>query len=519
MLFILVWLLGACQPSVAPAIPAAISVVQKETPVLNLIPLPVSIKPADGAFILSATAQIQVEPGRAEITAIGQYLADRLRPATGYALPVTAAEGSAAGHIHLTTLGGDPTLAAEGYELTITPQGVTLSAYQPAGLFRGIQTLRQMLPPAIEQTTRQPGPWPLAAGVIRDYPRFGWRGAMLDVGRHFFSVADVKRYLDLLAYYKINIFHLGLTNDQGWRLAILAWPNLADYGGSTEVGGGPGGYYTQAEYADLVAYAQSRYITLIPEIDMPGHTHAALASYAQLNCNGVAPALYTGTEVGFSSLCIDKELTYTFIDDVIREVAALTPGPYIHVGGDEAKSTPPADYVRFMQRAQAIVQAHGKTVIGWEEMAHAELLPTSIVQIWNGELAAQIAQQGLRTILSPANRTYLDMQYDGTTPLGLNWAGYVSVEASYAWDPALAVPGMKESQIEGLETALWTETLQTLAEVEYMAFPRLPGLAEVAWSPAAGRTWDEYKNRLAAHQPRFKALGINYYAAPEIPWP
>lgn len=241
---------------------------------------------------------------------------------------------------------------------------------------------------------------------------------MLDVSRHFFPVQTVKRCLDLMAYYKMNHLHLHLTDDQGWRIAINAWPNLAAYGGRTEVGGGPGGYYTQAEYADLVAYTQSRYITLVPEIDLPGHTNAALASYAQLNCDEAAPSLYTGTEVGFSSLCIDKDLTYTFVDDVIGELAALTPGPYLHIGGDEASATPKADYIRFIERAQAIVQAHGKFVVGWDEIAQADLLPTSAIQIWHEDQAAALAQRGLKVILSPAQRAYLDMKYDADTPSG-----------------------------------------------------------------------------------------------------
>ncbi len=486
----------------------------------NLIPLPVSITPVDGVFTLSEAAQIQVEPGIAEIAPIGQYLADRLRPATGYALPVVAAAARASepGHICLNAAGGDVTLGQEGYELTVTPQGITLTAGRPEGLFRGVQTLRQLLPPSIEQSTKQAGPWMVPAGSIRDYPRFGWRGAMLDVARHFFPVETIKRYIDLLAGYKLNRLHLGLTNDQGWRIAIAAWPNLAVYGGSTQVGGGPGGYYTQAEYADLVAYAQSRYITLIPEIDLPGHTNAALASYAQLNCDEVAPPLYTGIDVGFSSLCIHKELTYRFIEDVIREVAALTPGEYIHIGGDEAKATPKADYIPFIERVQAIVQAQGKSTIGWEEIAQASLLPSTVAQIWNGEQASKIAQLGNKTILSPAQHTYLDMKYDAATPLGLTWAGYVGVRTAYEWDPAQLVPGLDERVILGIETALWSETLATMADVDYMAFPRLPGLAEVGWS-AAGRNWDEYKYRLAAQQPRLQAQRVNYHPSPEVPWP
>jgi hexosaminidase len=485
----------------------------------NLIPIPVSVTATGGVFALKAGAHIYVEPASAELTAIGQYLADRLNPATGYGMQVSAANGTpTAGSIYLTTIGGDPSLGEEGYELTITPDSVMLVAYRPAGLFHGVQTIRQLLPFEIESPALQPGPWPMATGTIRDYPRFAWRGAMLDVARHFFGVEELKHIVDLLAYYKMNRFHLHLSDDQGWRIAISAWPNLAAHGGSTEVGGGPGGYYTQAEYADIVAYARSRYIVVVPEIDMPGHTNAALASYAELDCDGVAPPLYTGIEVGFSSLCTDREITFRFVDDVIREIAALTPGPYFHIGGDEASATEPGDYVRFVERVQDIVQAHGKRMVGWEEIAQADLSPTSIAQHWNSDLAQKAVQQGAKVVMSPASRAYLDMKYDESTPLGLTWAGYIDVQTAYTWDPAAQVAGVSESDVLGVEAPLWSETLETLADVEFMAFPRLPGYAEIGWSRADGRSWDKYRLRLGAHGPRLVTMGVNFYRSSEVPW-
>ena len=198
---------------------------------------------------------------------------------------------------------------------------------------------------------------------------------MLDVARHFLSVDEVKRYVDLMAIHKLNRLHLHLADDQGWRIEIGSWPNLAAHGGSTEVGGGAGGFYTHAQYSELVRYAAERFITIVPEIDMPGHTNAALASYAELNCDGVAPPLYTGIEVGFSALCVDKEITYTFIDDVVREIAAITPGPWFHIGGDEVKTLAPERYARFIERVQTIVQSHGKQMIGWDEIAAADAAP------------------------------------------------------------------------------------------------------------------------------------------------
>lgn len=485
----------------------------------GLIPMPVSAQPAGGAFTLTADAGIVVAPGSAEITAIGQYLSERLQPSTGYALPVLPATGAPPpGSITLTTVDDDPQLGDEGYVLTITPDQVTLAARRPEGLFRGVQTIRQLLPPAIESSTRQPGPWDLPTGVIRDYPRFEWRGMMLDVARHFFGVDDVKRTIDLIAYYKMNRLHLHLTDDQGWRIMIDSWPNLATIGGSTAVGGGSGGYYTQADYAEIVAYAHSRYVTIVPEIDMPGHTNAALASYAELNCDGVAPPLYTGIEVGFSSLCIGQDNTFDFIDDVVGELAALTPGPYIHIGGDETGQTSEADYRLFVERVQAIVQSKGKKTLGWAEIARGDLLPDTVVQHWLGDAVKAAAQQGARIIMSPSNRAYLDMKYNDSSPLGLVWAGYVEVQDAYSWDPATLVDGVAENALLGVEAALWSETLESMADIEFMVFPRLPGIAEIGWSPAAGREWEEYRARLAAHAPHLDAMGVNYYRSEQVPW-
>ncbi len=486
----------------------------------NLIPKPVSVEPGEGDFVLTAESQIQVDPASNELLALGHYLANCLKPATGFLIPVKVGKGTVPlGNIILTTSDADPALGAEGYELHVIPTRIRLAAPHLAGIFRGLQTLRQLLPASIEASAVQPGPWSIPAGKIRDWPRFAWRGAMLDVARHFFSVADVRRYIDLLAYYKMNVLHLHLSDDQGWRIEIKSWPNLTAHGGSTEVGGGPGGYYTQEQYAKIVAYAQNRYITIVPEIDLPGHTNAALASYAELNCDGKATELYTGTRVGFSSLCIDKEITYTFIDDVVREIAALTPGLYFHIGGDEAHSTPKADYLRFIERVQPIVQAHGKQVLGWEEIVQSNLAPTSAAQYWtNLQYAEMAAAKGVQLVMSPAPKTYLDMKYDAATPLGLDWAGLLSVEKADAWDPATEVAGLDESAILGVEAPLWSETLETMADVEFLAFPRLAGIAEIGWSPAMGRNWQKYRLRLAAQGPRWQAMALNFYRSPEIPW-
>jgi hexosaminidase len=407
----------------------------------------------------------------------------------------------------------------EGYDLIVRSEAVLLRAETPAGLFYGTQTLRQLLPYSSEYEAilyQRPRPATLPALHVRDTPRYQWRGAMLDVARHFFTVAEVKQFIDLLALHKLNRLHLHLADDQGWRIEIKKWPELTAQGGQTEVGGTPGGFYTQAQYADLVAYAADRFITIVPEIDMPGHTNAALSSISELNCNGRATPRFTGTDVGFSALCVDLEFTYKFLDDVITEIAAMTPGAYFHAGGDEVKTLKPEQYRAFIERVQTIVQAHGKQLIGWDEIAAVALAPTSIVQHWRPDAPKADLARAPRLILSPADRTYPDMKYDRETALGLDWAALVPVQRSYDWDPATLVPGAAE--VLGVEAPLWSETVATMRDVEFLAMPRLAAIAEVAWSPQAARAWDGFRVRLGAQAPRWSALGINFYRAPEIPW-
>jgi hexosaminidase len=377
----------------------------------------------------------------------------------------------------------------------------------------------QLLPAKIELAVRQEGPWQIPTGTIADHPDYSYRGAMLEVSRHFFPVEDVKRFIDLISYYKMNALHLHLSDDQGWRIEIKSWPRLTEIGGSTQVGGGKGGFYTQEQYSEIVKYALARYITVIPEIDMPGHTNAALASYAGLNCNGKATELYTGIKVGFSSLCTRKDTTYKFVDDVIRELSAITPGPFIHIGGDESNSTKKDDYIYFINKVQDIVEKHGKLVLGWDDISLATLKPNTVVQHWaRKKNAAAAAAQGAKVILSPATRAYLDMQYDTTSKFGLHWAAYVDVDSSYIWEPEKLIPGVGKENILGIESPLWTETITNIKAIEYMVFPRLPGLAEIGWTPVALRNWDEYKVRLGKQADRFKALGIDYFPSKKVPW-
>ena len=485
----------------------------------NLIPKPVMVKAGQGLFHLTDSTIITVAPGNPELLRIAGYIASVLKPATGFTLEIdSVAKRSNSISIGLVN---DNSLSGEGYEMKIAENGIELNAYRPAGIFYGVQTTRQLLPAAIEKTAVQSGPWAIAVGTIRDYPGYTMRGSMLDVARHFFGADDVKRYIDFLAYYKMNTLHLHLSDDQGWRIEIKKWPRLTDYGSTTQVGGGKGGFYTQEQYKELVQYAADRFVTIIPEIDMPGHTNAALASYPELNCNekDKNPKLYTGIEVGFSTFCTKNEKVYQFIDDVLTELAAITPGPYLHIGGDESHATSKEDYIPFENRVQVLVKKHNKQVIGWDEIALSTLQPHTIAQYWADSANSKNAvQQGAKIIMSPANRSYMDMQYDSTSRLGLHWAAYIEVDQAYNWNPAELVKGIERKDIIGVEAPLWTETIVTMNDIEYMAFPRLPGYAEIAWSPAAGRSWDEYKVRLGNHAAQMKAMEIDYYPSKLVNW-
>ena len=507
-----------------------------------IIPLPASVEwMAPDTFHFAEETRILFDTADTEAERIGEFLSGLIGNSTETMPPVEARSGDVAdGSIYLTREGASSSLGSEGYELTVTGSQVTVRASEPAGLFYGVQTIRHLLPPAVEYTAAYPRPLFLAAVHITDVPRFEWRGTMLDVARHFLPLRDVKRFIDLAALYKLNRLHLHLSDDQGWRIEIPGWPNLTEHGGSTEVGGGVGGYYSTDEYAELVEYAQNRFITVVPEIDMPGHTNAALASYADLNCDGIAPDLYTGTNVGFSTLCVDKDITYDFLDDVIREISARTPGPYFHVGGDEVEELSEEEYITFIERMQSIVGSYGKRMVGWDEVTLGNLESGSVVQLWRpywpsdesedvdsaqAALRAEFktgilraVEAGATVILSPADRLYLDMKYDTSTVLGLTWAGIPDERGTYDWKILDKFSSLPEDAIAGVEAPIWSETLGTLEDFEYMAFPRLAGVAELGWSPASIRRWAEYRLRLGAQSARWTALGINFRRSPLIPW-
>ena len=485
----------------------------------QVIPAPASLTMGAGApYEVTRATNIVVDGSSPEVTAIAQGLGALMRKSTGFPLVVSTAD-TAANKIQLRLAADRASLGEEGYELTAAANSLTLVANRPAGLFRGVQTIRQLLPFDVESDMGvSRSVWAIPALSIADQPRFAWRGAMLDVARHFFTVREVQQFIDLLALYKMNTLHLHLSDDQGWRIVINSRPKLATMGGATQVGGGPGGFYTQADYQAIVQYAQQRYITVVPEIDMPAHTNAALVAYPEVSCSVRPTALYTQTDVGWSALCVDKEETYALADDIIREIRAMTPGPYFHIGGDEVQALTHEQYVHIIERLQTIVNKYGKKMIGWEEITKAKLNPTTLAQQWKSDSATAALQYGSKLIMSPAKKIYLDMKYTRATELGLNWAAFVEVRDSYDWDPATYMTGVTEANIVGVEGALWSETIRNITAAQYLIMPRLPAIAEVGWTPQRLRDWENFRLRLASQAPRWNLLGVNYYRSPQIPW-
>ncbi|WP_344432094.1 beta-N-acetylhexosaminidase [Amycolatopsis minnesotensis] len=505
--------------------PAAAAPASAPSALDTVVPKPVSVQAdPNGAYSLHPGTVVFAQLGSADADQAARLLAEKLRPSTGYPLPVVPVPaGMPAPGISFQLTRDADQIGAEGYRLTTSRQGVRIEATGRAGLENGAQTLRQLLPSKVESKAKQAGPWTVPGGRIVDRPRYGHRGMMLDVARNFVPQNEVKELIDQLSYYKMNTLHLHLTDDQGWRLQIDSWPRLATYGGSTKINGGPGGYYTKAQYRDLVDYAAKRNITIIPEVDLPGHTTAALASYAELNCDGVAPPLYTGPDTGFSSLCIGAKPTAKFVDDVIREVAALTPGQYLHIGGDEANNTSAPDYAAFMKLVEQTVAKYGKKMLGWNESLQATTPTASTGQYWypwtDDEETLQKAKEGAKLVMSPANRSYLDMRYaDATPPLASLWAGDVEAKNAYDWDPDKGIDNVPAGTVLGVEATLFTTFTPTKESREFMMYPRLPELAEVGWTPEAGRSWDSIASRLPAQAERWKQWNVTFYPSPQVNW-
>lgn len=405
------------------------------------------------------------------------------------------------------------------YTLVVSSKSILITAGDYDGIFAGANTVRQLISHHKYDEADPSANVRIDTGTVSDWPRYEWRGAMLDVVRHFINVSDVKKYINLLSLYKLNVLHLHLTDDQGWRIEIKSWPDLTTVGGSTQVGGGDGGFYTQDQYREIVTYAHNRNVMIVPEIDFPGHINAALASYPELNCDGSAPELFTGTEVGISSLCFSDPDTWPFVKDVIREVASLTPSPYIHIGGDEAHQSDKDDYIDFIGKLEEYVQSLGYTMVGWEEIAAAEISSSTITQFWLSESYLPLAAQAKSNIIfSPSNKAYMDMKYDVDTTPGTIWAGFINMQVAYEWDPNDFLTTVPSGNAIGIEAPLWTESVTSMTEVELMSFPRLLAYAEIAWTEPSERQWNDFRSRLAAQGPILDARGVNYYRSPLIDW-
>ena len=508
----------------------------KKTTPIALIPVPQTVLPGAGAFVITTQTRLDVQTPLPEV----REMATALLP--GLTLSDRSGQRNAIS-IRLAPVAG---LGPEGYELVVTPTGILLTAPQPAGVFYGLQTLRQLLPPGVER----PNPVPLRSAsvpamTIRDQPRFGWRGLMLDVSRSFFPKEFVKRFIDQMAKYKYNVFHWHLTDDQGWRVEIKSLPRLTEVGAwrvprtgkwgnreGPQPGEAPtyGGFYTQDDIREVVAFARSRQITIVPEIDMPGHLLSAIASYPDLSCtpgtyNVAASGKFYKQEDNTLNPC--NETTYQFVDKVFTEIVGLFPGQYIHIGGDEAYKgfwekceackpvmaannlkTPEDLQGYFVRRVEKIVEAKGKKLIGWDEILEGGLAPNATVMSWRGMAGGiEAAKQGHPVIMTPAQNCYLDL-YQGEPTAEPATYSLCRLSNSYAFEP---VPeGVNASLILGGQGNLWAESVPTTRHAEYMIWPRAFALAEVLWSPKQVRNFPDFVRRVERQFIRFDAAGINY---------
>ena len=529
-----------------------IATAQAQTPI-RLIPQPVSVQPKGGVFALNKTTTIQYN--QADGRAVAEMLSQQLNRPTGFVL---VAKPGKAGKIQLNlTSTPNARLGEEGYALDASPKGVIITANRPAGLFYGMQTLVQLLPKAIESKTVISRNWTLPAVSIMDYPRFGWRGIMLDVSRHFFTKDDVKKYIDQIAKLKYNTFHWHLTDDNGWRIEIKSLPKLTEigawrvartghYGNRPEPKPGEaatyGGFYTQNDIREVIAYAHARNVTIVPEIDVPGHSMAALAAYPELSCTKAPVHVNPGTPFsewygnGTFKMKVENTLNpsdenvYAFLDKIFTEVAALFPNPYIHVGGDECykgywAQDPGCQALMkklnirhvedlqgyFMNRVEKILTAKGKKLLGWDEILEGGISPGATVMSWRGiKGGIEAAKQGHNVVMTPTTFAYIDYNQGDPTidpPIYAN----LSARKSYSFEP---VPdGVEAKYILGGQGNLWTEQIPTLRHAEYMTYPRAWALSEVYWSPKEVKNWPNFAQRMESHFERADVAHVNYSRA------
>ncbi|MDT3402588.1 family 20 glycosylhydrolase [Mucilaginibacter terrae] len=507
-------------------------------PNMGIIPAPVSVLKQVGTFILSQETSIQADSVNNKAV---QFLSSYLQNKFALKNKLQAYKGISVSNAIVLTSTGTENLPAEGYRLTIEPQRITVAG-KGAGLFYGVQSLIQLLPIERAATAKIP------CARIEDYPRFGYRGMHLDVCRHFFTVEFVKRYLDLMAAYKLNTFHWHLTDDQGWRIEIKKYPRLTSVGSQraqTLIGnyhdrmpqqfdGMPyGGFYTQDQIRDVVAYAQSKYITVVPEIEMPGHAMAALAAYPELSCDTKLDYKVAETWGVFNNIFCPTEKTFGFLQDVLTEVIDLFPSKYIHIGGDEApkvvwKSSAEAQAIikrlklkdehglqsYFIQRMEKFVNSKGRSIIGWDEILEGGLAPNATVMSWRGEAGGiAAAKQNHNVIMTPSSAGYYfdhSQARSDLEPLGIG--GFAPLAKTYAYNPqSSAIPAAQQKYVLGVQANLWTEYITTENKVEYMIMPRMMALSEVAWTPLANKNYTDFaETRIPKHLAWADANKFNY---------
>ncbi len=512
---------------------------------MTIVPAPSRVVAGEGTFVLTAdTVLVAVGPA-AEVATL---FAEQIAPATGFTLPVMEAPQGDQLAIAFVLDEAVAALGAEGYHLTVAPSHITARAAQPAGLFYAAQSLRQLLPPEIFRAAPVDGvAWTMPCVEVEDVPRFGWRGAMLDVARHFMPKAFVLRFIDLLALHKFNVFHWHLTDDQGWRIEIKKYPRLTEVGAwrkETLVGrlqrdaelvfdGLPhGGSYTQADVREVVAYAQARHITVVPEIEMPGHAQAAIAAYPELG--NVAEPLDVRPHWGISENVFNvEEGTLAFLQDVLAEVLDLFPSKFIHIGGDEAPKKQwresPAAQARmqalglrdeeelqsyFVRRMDAYLTSKGRRLLGWDEILEGGLAENATVMSWRGVAGGvAAASSGHDVVMAPNTFTYFDYYQSGdrdAEPLAIG--GFLPLERAYAFEPVCeGIDAEHAHRVLGGQGQLWTEYIPTPEHAEYMAFPRLCAFAEAVWTPAEGRDYADFLARLAVHLQRLDGLNVHYH--------
>src|SRR5690625_4909789 len=412
---------------------------------------------------------------------------------------------------------GLPGIEAETYQISVTHSGAQITASSPAGLQHGVTTLTQLL----EQPA---GTWQIPAVEITDEPRYAWRGLSLDISRSFSPVEEIKEIIDVLVDLKYNVLHLHLCDDQGWRLQIRSHPELTKISGATAVEGGRSGYLTQDDYRELIAYASDRHVLIVPEIDVPGHTHALLHALPLADVGRKAPDPYTGIEVGFSEMRLDDPTALSILTDILTEVAELTPGPWLHVGGDEPLVIPGERYAASVAAAEKLVYDLGKKAIGWNEFVRGSKKTETLIQHWDHrtEMAALAsgARRGHRVIMSPASNVYLDMKYTEDYEHGQDWAGLIEVADSYEWEPETNVPKLEAEQIIGVEATIWTEKIHMREAMLEMLLPRLAPIAEIAWSPRpeGERALADIEECLVAQAARWERKGWPFYRSQQVQW-